>query len=374
MASYLYIHIPFCIKKCIYCDFYSITNSLQWLDDYVKALCKEIELRKAVFDTLNAVYIGGGTPSILNERHFGQIMSAINNAVDMAIDAEITSESNPGTLTESKISAMLGSGINRLSIGIQSLNNNELRLLGRAHNADEAISAFYAARRGGFNNISLDLIYAVPEQSLNGWGTTLKGVLCLKPENISTYELTPEPHTCLFDKLEKSDLHMPDEDIIADMFYTTIDTLIDNGYEHYEISNFALPGRACRHNLNYWQRGEYLGIGAGAHSFIEGMRISNVSDIEKYLSKISGSELPVAEESIMSADDELKERIFLGLRKTDGLDTGFIPNEKLEKMNEALNEMSQRGLISIHGNNLRLTRTGLLLCNEVIVRLMLCID
>jgi oxygen-independent coproporphyrinogen III oxidase len=235
LVNYLYIHIPFCVKKCIYCDFYSIPDSLHLLCDYVDALCKEIELRKSEMENLKAIYIGGGTPSILEEKHFNQIMSAIRNCSSITADAEITAESNPGTLTDDKIKAMLDSGINRLSIGIQSFNDKELTLLGRMHNAEEAVCAFRAARCGGFGNISLDLIYGLPGQESDNWNQTLKTAIDLHPEHISAYELTPEKDTPLFDRLEKGDLQMPDEEIVADMYYTTIDTLQQVGYEHYEI-------------------------------------------------------------------------------------------------------------------------------------------
>jgi len=374
MAAFLYIHIPFCIRKCNYCDFYSVPDSMHRIDEYVDMLCREIELRKDHIDALEAVYIGGGTPSILEEKHFRQIMSEIRNCCSLAVDAEITSESNPGTLTDAGISAMLESGINRLSIGIQSLDDKELEILGRMHNTEEAVGAFKAARRGGFTNLSIDLIYGLPGQALGRWEETLRKAIALHSEHISAYELTPEKLTPLFDQLETGDLQLPDEDIIADMYYSAIDTLGQGGYEHYEISNFALPGSRCRHNLNYWDRGEYLGIGAGAHSFIEGSRISNVADIDKYISDVNRNVIPVADDIKLNETDELKEILFLGLRKTEGIDLNQIQEDKMELMKEALREMSRQGLVELSDSRLKLTRKGLLLCNEVIVRLLLRIE
>ena len=374
MVRYIYIHIPFCIRKCIYCDFYSVPDSLERIDNYVAALCKEIESRKASVDLLEAVYIGGGTPSILEEKHFFQIMNTIRNNCSVRGDAEISVESNPGTLTEAKIAAMLDSGINRLSIGIQSFNDKELALLGRMHSAEDAAGAVSAARAGGFRKLSLDLIYALPGQTNGNWQDTLGKAVDLRPDHISAYELTPEKETALFDMLEKGKLVMPEEDVIAGMYYTTIDTLVGAGYEHYEISNFAGPGLRCRHNMNYWDRGEYLGIGAGAHSFFNGIRASNIADVGRYIEAIGMGKLPITEEIAETALDVLKETIFLGLRKTDGLDMRLIPDIQMDRMRQALRDLSQQGLVEISGNMLSLTRKGLMLCNEVIVRLMLCID
>ncbi len=374
MARYLYLHVPFCIRKCIYCDFYSVPDSLERIDDYVAALCKEIESRKASVGLLEAVYIGGGTPSILEEKHFSQIMNAIRNNCSFRGDAEISVESNPGTLTGPKIGAMLASGINRISIGIQSFNDEELVLLGRMHSSEEATSAVIAAREGGFRNLSIDLIYGLPGQTAENWQDTLGKAIDLRPEHISAYELTPEKETPLFHMLEKSELVMPDDDVIADMYYQTIDTLARAGYEHYEISNFAMPGFRCRHNINYWDRGEYLGIGAGAHSFVEATRSSSVADVNKYIVAIRNSEPPVTEDSVETDLDALKETIFLGLRKTEGFDIRLVPDRQMDRMKQALRDLSQQGLIEISGNMLSLTRKGLMLCNEVIVRLMLRID
>jgi oxygen-independent coproporphyrinogen-3 oxidase len=374
MVRYLYIHIPFCIRKCIYCDFYSVPDSLHLVNEYVDSICREIELRKNNIDTLDAIYIGGGTPSILKEEHFFQIMAAIKECSLISDNAEITAESNPGTLTDMKIRAMLASGINRLSIGIQSFKDKELTLLGRMHSAEEALGAVSSARRGGFRNLSIDLIYGLPGQTFDSWKDNLKTAVGLHPEHISAYELTPEKETPLFVILEKGELAMPDEEIIAQMYYTTIDTLCENGYEHYEISNFALAGRRCRHNINYWDRGEYVGIGAGAHSFIGGCRTSNIMDIDCYISSMNDYTLAVDEDTVISEKEALKETIFLGLRKTEGFDTRLIPHEPMDKMKKALREMSQQGLVEISGNMLSLTRKGLILCNEVIVRLLLCID
>jgi oxygen-independent coproporphyrinogen-3 oxidase len=374
MARYLYIHIPFCLKKCTYCDFYSVSDSKFIIGPYMTSLCKELEMRKAYNGELDGIYIGGGTPSILKEKDIATIMDKVRSTCRISAEAEITSEANPGTLTEKGTKGMLNAGINRISIGVQSLDDRELSLLGRMHDAAEAIAAFNIARVGGFGNISLDLIYGIPGQNLDGWKRTLKKIISLCPEHISTYELTPEKNTILYEQLEKNRLKLPDEDEVAEMYYTAIDILTEGGYEHYEISNFALPGLLCRHNLNYWDRGEYIGIGAGAHSFLAGRRIANVCDVRQYIHDVELGALPIAEETLLNYRDEIEETLFLGLRKTDGFDSKLIPADMTEQLKEALDDLSHQGLLDLSRGHIKLTRKGLIVCNSVIVRLMLCIE
>lgn len=374
MAGYLYIHIPFCLKKCIYCDFYSVSDSKFIIGAYMTALCKELEMRKEYIGKLCGIYIGGGTPSILKEKDIATIMDKIRSTCHISAAAEITSEANPGTLTESGIKGMLNAGINRISIGVQSLRDKELSLLGRMHDAAEAIAAVTTARKGGFGNISLDLIYGIPGQDLISWKRTLQKIVSLYPEHISAYELTPEKNTVLYEQLEKGRLHLPDEDEVAEMYYTAIDILTEAGYKHYEISNFALPNLQCRHNLNYWDRGEYLGIGAGAHSFLNGRRISNICDVRQYIHDVELGALPIAEETLLTRREEIEETLFLGLRKTDGFDIELIPADITEHLKEALDDLAHQGLLDLSGGHIKLTRKGLIICNSVIVRLMLRIE
>ena len=374
MAGYLYIHIPFCLKKCIYCDFYSVSDSKFIIGAYMTALCKELEMRKEYIGKLCGIYIGGGTPSILKGKDIATIMDKIRSTCHISAAAEITSEANPGTLTESGIKGMLNAGINRISIGVQSLSDKELSLLGRMHDAAEAIAAVTTARKGGFENISLDLIYGIPGQDLISWKRTLEKIVSLHSEHISAYELTPEKNTVLYEQLEKGRLHLPDEDEVAEMYYTAIDILTEAGYKHYEISNFALPNLQCRHNLNYWDRGEYLGIGAGAHSFLNGRRISNICDVRQYIHDVELGALPIAEETLLTRREEIEETLFLGLRKTDGFDIELIPADITEHLKEALDDLSHQGLLDLSGGHIKLTRKGLIICNSVIVRLMLRIE
>ena len=374
MAGYLYIHIPFCLKKCIYCDFYSVSDSKFIIGAYMTALCKELEMRKEYIGKLCGIYIGGGTPSILKEKDIATIMDKIRSTCHVSAAAEITSEANPGTLTESGIKGMLNAGINRISIGVQSLRDKELSLLGRMHDAAEAIAAVTTARKSGFGNISLDLIYGIPGQDLVSWKRTLEKIVSLHSEHISAYELTPEKNTVLYEQLEKGRLHLPDEDEVAEMYYTAIDILTEAGYKHYEISNFALPNLQCRHNLNYWDRGEYLGIGAGAHSFLNGRRISNICDVRQYIHDVELGTSPIAEETLLTRREEIEETLFLGLRKTDGFDIELIPANITEHLKEALDDLAHQGLLDLSGGHIKLTRKGLIICNSVIVRLMLRIE
>jgi oxygen-independent coproporphyrinogen-3 oxidase len=374
MVSYIYIHIPFCLKKCIYCDFYSVPDRVLLIDDYVEALCREIDMRQDHIHVPEAIYIGGGTPSLLEEKHIAKIMGMLNSKWHTNKEMEITAEANPGTLSDKGIKAMLDWGINRISIGVQSLNDDELRLLGRMHDANGAVRALHDVRRWGFTNISVDLMYGIPGQDNKNWKRTLDEIVRLHPEHLSTYELTPEKNTLLYEHLERGTLCMPDEDVVAEMYYSAIDRLEANGYAHYEISNFALPGYECRHNLNYWNRGKYIGLGAGAHSFCDGIRSANADEVEGYINAIDEDRLPVTEEMVLTADDTVKELLFLGLRKREGITIRELPAEAAEKMKETLETLARQGLIESSENLVKLTRRGFLLCNEVIVRLMLCIE
>jgi oxygen-independent coproporphyrinogen-3 oxidase len=405
MVNYLYIHIPFCIKKCIYCDFYSVPFKSHIAEYYIEALCKEIQLRRCSFNSLKTIYIGGGTPTILSAASISKILNAIKESYSIMPDAEIAIEANPNTLIEksgspknrkifwgeSKIEELLKSGINRLSIGIQSFIDDELAVLGRSHNADGAIKTVENIRRYGFRNISIDLIYGIPlpsnqesgvrsqELQIQNWQCSLQKALELNPEHISTYELTPEKDTPLYDDIKNDDikkgrLAMPEEEAVSEMYYKGIDMLKYNGYIHYEISNFAKPGRECIHNLNYWNRGEYIGIGAGAHSFFDKKRTLNVRDVMRYIETVNIGMTPVDEEVEITPDDALKEFIFLGLRKTEGINIGYLPAEKRHAFNKAVEFLVSHGLVELDDNYLRLTRKGLIMSSEVIVQILLSIE
>jgi len=414
MPVSLYIHIPFCLKRCVYCDFVSGIYDPGKADAYISALKKELDsvpekqippappLLKGGISTL---YIGGGTPTALSTGALSDLISHIFTRFSFTKGYEATIEANPGTLESDKLRAMLDAGMNRISIGVQSFNDAELAFLGRIHTAEEAAKAFSLAREAGFDNIGIDLIYGIPGQDIEGWKKTLERALILGPEHISTYELTVEKGTELHEYLKNppsspfskggvcSPLsqrggwraplikpHLPGEDKIIEMYEHTIDHLTSNGYEHYEISNFARPGCFSRHNLNYWDRGDYYGAGLGAHSFISGKRSCNTDSLDEYLGAVPENNSPVRYSEEITEEDAVKEAVFLGLRKTGGIDVeAFFRRYKINILSRYHNEikyLQEAGLIETtcsacsYETSLRLTRKGLLLSNEVFMKFM----
>jgi oxygen-independent coproporphyrinogen-3 oxidase len=360
--------------------------------DYINALCKEIGLRKRTVNGLKTIYIGGGTPTVLSEEDISKVLNTVRENCSINQDAEITIEANPRTITEEKAEALLKSGMNRISIGIQSFIDSELSMLGRSHSSDDAIKAVRDVRNAGFRNVSIDLMYGIPslkfqisnfKSQIRNWEYSLGKAVELSPEHISIYELTPEKNTPLYQDIESAIISMPDEETISEMYYRGIDTLKKHGYVHYEISNLAKSGYKCIHNLNYWNRGEYLGIGAGAHSFFNERRIGNVRNVLQYIELLNNGRAPTAEEIKITEDEALKEYIFLGLRKTEGIDIRKIPVippiPPLVKggkggLNNAVEELLLHGFVELKDSHLRLTKKGLLLSSEVIVKILLCIE
>lgn len=370
MTQYLYIHFPFCISKCRYCDFYSIPFAEDTARSYLDALRKEMALKERSAHGLKGLYLGGGTPSLLSGAELSAIMKDAAERYGFAADAEITLEANPGAVSREQLEAFRDAGINRISIGIQSFDDRELQALGRCHTAADSSAAIEAARAAGFDNLSLDLIYGIPGQGIDQWRSTLARALAFGPEHLSTYELTPEEGTPLFEEIGRRRVAMPGEDTITGLYYHTLDTLAASGYEHYEISNFAMPGRQCAHNLNYWNRGAYLGVGAGAHSFDGTARTANVRSVHDYVHRLGAGELPLEEETVIDEAAAAREWIFLGLRKTEGIALGALPRIETHLNTEAAEELILRGLIEISNHRLRLTRTGLVLSSEVMLRLV----
>jgi len=382
MPEYLYIHIPFCIKKCIYCDFLSVTYDESYAKEYVDALCRELVLKKDSAGTLKTIYIGGGTPSVLPEESFKQLFRSIRNNFEFSSGIEITVEANPGTLNESKINTLLSVGINRMSIGVQSFDDNELKTLGRIHSSVEAVKSIEMIKKAGINNFSIDLMYGIPGQTMNSWKDSLSRAVGFSPKHISSYELTPEKDTPLYEMIKPAPpLHsplgkgghrgvikMPDEDLVLEMYSHAIDYLASKGYEHYEISNFALRGFRCIHNLNYWNRGEYIGAGAGAHSFMNGVRSKNKGDIKKYIETVNNGIIPETESMRLTRTDDIKEFIFLGLRKTEGISI-LKAKELGMDIPGSCKKLIDEGYLEISGDYLRLTGKGIVISNTIIVKL-----
>jgi oxygen-independent coproporphyrinogen III oxidase len=368
MAEFLYIHIPFCIRKCVYCDFYSLPYDELAAGKYVESLCRELSIRKKEAGRLKSIFIGGGTPTLLSDDCFRYLFEALRRDFIFCDDIEVSVEANPGTVNPEKIANLLSIGVNRISRGIQSFRDGELKTLGRIHTADEALAAVHSLKSAGLANFSLDLIYGIPGQSPETWKETLSAAAGLSPTHISSYELTPEEGTPLFMSISSQAVRMPGEETVLDMYGCAIDFLQGRGFEHYEISNFALPGSRCRHNFNYWERGDYIGAGAGSHSFIKGVRSQNIADIAEYIRSLSGNIIPQTGKIRITEEESLKELIFLGLRKTEGIDSEDAIKVRPD-FTSACTELIENGYLAYSDGKLRLTRKGLPVSNMVIVRL-----
>ena len=317
----IYIHVPFCLSKCHYCDFCSRTRA----DDetkslYVKRLCEEIRaFSEKLGDsrpTADTVYFGGGTPTLLPPSQFGEILGVVNDCFGIEGGAEITAETNPKTADRSKLGEMRTLGINRLSIGMQSVHDDELRTLGRIHNHADFLAVFDDARRAGFDNISADLMYGIPLQTKESFEISIRTLVSLAPEHISSYCLTVEDGTNFARRRES--LNLPDDDTVSDMYLTMTDILKSSGYKKYEISNFAYKGQVSRHNLKYWKRENYLGFGPAAHSVFGGVRYSNSRAVEAY---IRGEKICEGTE-IITGEGAMDEYVMLGMRLSEGIDIG----------------------------------------------------
>ncbi|HOM72334.1 MAG TPA: radical SAM family heme chaperone HemW, partial [Armatimonadota bacterium] len=281
-----YVHIPFCRAKCFYCDFNSYPGRENLFKDYVTALILEINRAEPVEAELDSVYFGGGTPTILPPDALASVLDAINSRFGISGSAEVTVEANPGTVDASSISELCKAGFNRLSIGVQSFNDDILERIGRIHTTSEARSAIMQGRDAGFSNISIDLMYALPDQTIEDWQNTLDAALEISPEHISLYELTVEEGTVFGNLRRKCQINLPDEDLQIEMYTLAINSLTNAGYEHYEVSNFAKPGYRSRHNQVYWRNEPYFGFGAGASGYIGGTRYTNISSPDFYIERL----------------------------------------------------------------------------------------
>ncbi len=368
MAGFLYLHIPFCVSKCVYCDFLSIPYESVLAEKYLDSLCRELTLRKDAAGVLKTVYIGGGTPSLVSEGGLKRLFACLRDNFDLEEGAEITLEANPGTLHRPKIEMLVSLGVTRISIGVQSFNDNELRSLGRIHSSADAADAAVLLRKAGLRNISFDLMYGIPGQTVETWNETLSKTLALSPSHISAYELTPEKNTRFHDLMRSGEVRLPDEELVLDMYNAAIDRLCAAGYEHYEISNFARQGSRCLHNLNYWERGEYIGAGAGAHSFIGGVRSRNAADITAYCDCTDRGIIPSLETIAVTPAEAAREVIFLGLRKTEGISVAETETLGIN-IAKVGSSLRRGGFLETSGGYLRLTRKGLPVSNAVIVTL-----
>ncbi|HSW63212.1 MAG TPA: radical SAM family heme chaperone HemW [Dissulfurispiraceae bacterium] len=369
-AGALYIHIPFCVRKCTYCDFCSEPLGMYDTARFVRSLCAEIRQRSDEFGSVESLFFGGGTPSLLSEASILSIMQCLKDVCDFSPDPEVTIEANPATVDEKRLSLLREAGFNRISIGIQSVHGSELQFLGRIHDWAEAEAAVHDAGRAGFDNISVDAMYGIPGQDAGRWRETLRRLIELKPVHISAYELTPEPGTPLFQALQSGLYSLPPEETIEAMFYCADEMLSACGYEHYEISNYALPGRRCMHNMTYWQRRPYAGLGPAAHSFNGLLRSSNIEDIHRYIALLETAQSVAAGTTVLNDDDVWKETVFLGLRTIDGVCRADLAPEIFTAMEKALQNERLQGLVVTDACSLRLTQRGRLLSNEVIATIL----
>ncbi len=320
----IYIHIPFCVRKCLYCDFLSAPASDETREQYVQALCREIrEERKSYVNyKIETIFLGGGTPSLLSGEQLDRILGTVFDAYQVADDCEISMEVNPGTVTKEKLKAYKRAGVNRLSIGMQSAVEEELQSLGRIHSSEDAFDTYELAIKTGFNNINIDLMSAIPGQTIESWKESLKRILDLEPApaHVSAYSLIIEEGTSFFENTPA----LPDEDTEREMYKITNDILSRAGYVRYEISNYAKPGYACRHNCTYWERGSYVGFGIGAASLVDQIRFSNTRNLKDYLGKYLKNATVAIKENRqeLSVEEQMEEFMFLGLRMMRGVSAG----------------------------------------------------
>ena len=370
----IYLHIPFCKTKCIYCDFYSVTKREDSISQFIDCLIMEIELNKKTLEgyTFDTIFFGGGTPSVLEPNQIERILNALSKDYKLDQKMEITLECNPGEINYDKLKKFRELGINRLSIGFQSFNEKLLKFLGRLHNAEQSISTFNNARKAGFDNINIDLIYDIPKQKIKDWKNDLFLGTSLEPEHISAYSLTVEKNTVLNSMVKNKSVFMPSEKIDKRMFLDTIEYLENKNYNHYEISNFSKNKKQCKHNLHYWRLEPYLAFGPGAHGFDGQKRWWNKKSLDYYLQNLKQNKLPIESEEILSKKDSFNETIMNGLRLIEGA--------KIDKLNQYLDDnfenhikpyMKKWPYINNDGTNLTLNKKGLLFTDEIITDLFL---
>ncbi len=374
----LYLHIPFCEHKCIYCDFYSL-ESLEHTDRFLRALHREISLYTPVGrgEEIGTIYFGGGTPSLLDPSDIDRLLDAIRAGFFVRRDAEITLETNPGTVTEEKLRLFRSSGINRLSIGIQSFHDDELKFLTRIHSAAEAKRSVEMARRAGFESVGIDLIFGLPHQTAAGWLDNLRQAIELGPGHISAYSLIVEQGTPLWRMVEAKQVSAVPARTEAEMYRRTMDFLQAAGFEHYEVSNYARPGFRSRHNSNYWNHTPYIGFGPSAHSFWHARRWWNAANISTYCGNLEEGKLPVAGDEVLSREQLLSETIILGLR-SDGIHVGRVKTrydvDLMALLSASLRPMLQDRVIRYDPPILHLTRDGYVYCDEITGILLRDID
>lgn len=376
----IYVHIPFCRSKCLYCDFVSFPGKQERFTAYLHALTQEIRQRLHPGFTISSLYIGGGTPTVLPTEALTNLLATIKTAVRVLPDAEVTMEANPGSVTEAQLALLHQGGVNRLSLGAQSGQDRLLKTLGRGHNTRQVETTLSAARNVGFTNINLDLIFGLPGESVDDWHETLQWATALRPEHLSCYGLQVEGGTPLAKLLDAGQLTLPGEEETGAMFLWNTEFLPQAGYEQYEISNFARRSAAgaddyrCRHNLAYWRYADYLGLGLAAYSGIAGRRWANFTDLEQYINALRYGASPMVEEEEIPPQTGMAEMIMLGLRLTPGPDPAAFQNRWGVSLEETIGErvgpLVTGGFVVKEAGTYRLTPHGMLVSNRVIAELL----
>ncbi|MBQ3145760.1 MAG: oxygen-independent coproporphyrinogen III oxidase [Clostridia bacterium] len=368
----LYIHIPFCKRKCYYCDFVSFSGKEKLIEQYINSLKQEIKkckINKEEYQ-VKTIYFGGGTPSFINSSYITDIIKELKQKFNISENAEITIEINPGTVDEQKLKDYYNAGINRISFGLQTTKSELLKLVGRIHSYSSFLEAYNLARKVGFKNINVDLMIGLPVQTIQDIEEDLERIINLNPEHISVYSLIVEEGTKIEEKIDKKELYLPSEELERKMYWKVKEELEKNGYVHYEISNFAKKGFESKHNLACWNQEEYIGFGLAAHSYINNTRYSNTENLEEYVTV--GADAPVRPQTtheIQTKEDKMKEYMLLGLRKIEGIKISDFKNKFVENpiylYRESLNKLVIQELIEIDIDNIKLTNKGIDLANLV---------
>ena len=368
----IYIHIPYCIHKCGYCDFNSHPIKYDEMETYVDALIVELDYYAQQYSSgviVNTIFLGGGTPTTLTVSQLERILKECEKKFKITTDAEITIEANPATISKDQLLSIRQTGYNRISIGVQSFDEKELMLLDRAHRVKEIHCTIDRAREAGFNNLSLDLMFAVPNQTLKGWENNLRQALDKSPEHLSTYNLTIEQGTAFWKLQANGKLTMPDNDHQFELYKRTIELLKGNGFHHYEISNFARPGKECRHNITYWKNTNTLGLGAGAASYMNGLRSKNTNLPAKYIHKVRQNNMSVESSESLELRQAMGETIMLGLRLLQGININQF-EERFQTpfksiFGRIITSLKEKELIVVEQDQLRLSEKGLFLADSV---------
>ena len=369
----LYIHIPFCKRKCYYCDFISFSGKQELIEKYIDSLKKEINNYKINKEEylIETIYFGGGTPSFIESKYIIEVLQELKQKFNVSKNAEITIEINPGTVDEQKLQDYYNSGINRISFGLQSTKSELLKLVGRIHTYSSFLDAYNLAREMGFKNINVDLMIGLPVQTLEDVQKDLERITELKPEHISVYSLIVEEETAIEQKINNKELYLPSENLERKMYWEVKNTLEEKGYKHYEISNFAKPKFESKHNLSCWNQEEYIGFGLAAHSYIDNKRYSNTEELEKYIVRVDvlGDPQIKTIHEIQSKEDQMKEYMLLSLRKIEGVKISDFKNRFVDNpiyiYRELLNKLVTQELIEIDIDSIKLTNKGIDLANIV---------